>query len=205
MAATASVLALVLGATACGGGPTMADRPAPTTTVSTATTPTTGPTTSPTAGPVAAFECNDRRSGGGDGFGALGAVRVGTHDGYDRITFEFAEALPAYTVQPAVAPLTLDPSDLPLTLDGEAFLDIVFRNASARYSFAVSEGQVGAPPYEGADRVTPHFEVLREAAMRGDFEAVLIWTLGASRSTCLRVLELQSPPRLVIDLSHQPA
>ena len=147
--------------------------------------------------------CNDRRTGGGGGFGTLADVRVATHEDYDRITFEFSGVLPAYQVKPATPPLSIDPSGEPLALDGQVFIDVVFRDASARYSFEASGGQIGAPPYDGADRVTPQFEILRQAAQRGDFEAVLIWTLGASTSTCLRVLELQSPPRLAIDLAHQ--
>ncbi len=149
-----------------------------------------------------ALACNDRRTGGGGGFGTLADVRVAAHEGFDRITFEFSGVLPAYQITPARLPLSIDPSGQPLALDGQELIDVVFHDASARYSFEASGGQIGAPPYRGPDLVTPGFEVLREAAQRGDFEAVLTWTLGASTATCLRVLELQAPPRLAIDLAH---
>src|SRR5206468_10960933 len=64
-------------------------------------------------------------------------VRVGTHDGYDRVTFEFAPPadgqyfdLPPYQMVAATPPITEDGSGEPVSVDGSRFAVIVFHGAS---------------------------------------------------------------------------
>src|SRR6187551_1153979 len=51
-------------------------------------------------------------------------VRHGTHDGYDRIVFEFAEAIPAYHVEYVDAPTWQCGSGEEVWLSGDAWLQI---------------------------------------------------------------------------------
>jgi hypothetical protein len=125
----------------------------------------------------------------------LTAVRVAHQPGFDRIVFEFAPQaggvahIPAYTVsRQASAQFVKDPSGQPVTMRGSAGLRIVFHGAS------------GAISYTGSRDQTPNLPVVQEVEQLGDFEAVLSWGAGLSRASCLRVLELSTPTRLVIDV-----
>ena len=43
---------------------------------------------------------------------------------------------------------------------------------------------------------------LVELVEGGDFEAVSTWFAGMSSESCIRVITLGEPPRLVIDIEH---
>ena len=144
-------------------------------------------------------------TGGEDGvFTNLRDVRVGAHDGYDRIVFEFAPpkpnpggqgGIPSYEIRQAEPPFTQDPSDLPLDVVGDAFVQIVMQGATG-HDFD------GDPTYTGPRVLTPGFGTLAQAVQAGDFEATLTWIFGLSRPTCWQVQELHGPDRLVIDFHH---
>jgi hypothetical protein len=146
-----------------------------------------------------------RETGGQNGvFTNLRDVRVGAHEGYDRIVFEFAppepnpggqDGIPYYEIRQAKAPFTQDPSDLPLDVAGDSFVHIVMQGSSG-YDFD------GNPTYTGPRVLTPGFGTLAQAVQGGDFEATLTWILGLSRPTCWQVQELHDPDRLVIDFHH---
>lgn len=141
----------------------------------------------------------------------LVAVRVGTHEGYDRVTFEFKApagrpggqpaTLPNFEIKDARPPLTQDPSGKPLTVQGAAFLQVVLHGSTSSYTFDASGRQVPLG-VTVPDRVPAGFDVVREVVEQGDFEAVESWVLGLSRSSCLRVFDLQDPVRLVVDVAH---
>jgi hypothetical protein len=143
--------------------------------------------------------------GGQDGvFTNLTDVRVGAHNGYDRIVFEFeapkpnpggVAGIPRYEIRQAKPPFTEDPSDMPLDVFGDAFVRIVMHGATG-YDFD------GNPTYAGSRTLTPGFGTLAQAVEGGDFEATMTWILGLSRPTCWQVQELHEPDRLVIDFHH---
>jgi len=145
------------------------------------------------------------QTGGDEGvFMNLTDVRVGAHEGFDRIVFEFAEpkpnpagngGVPHYEIRQAKPPFTQDPSDMPLDVFGDAFVQLVVQGATG-YDFD------GNPTYTGPRVLTPGFGTLAEAAQAGDFEATLTWVIGLSRPTCWQVQELHDPDRLVIDFHH---
>jgi hypothetical protein len=131
-------------------------------------------------------------------------VRVGAHDGYDRIVFEFTEpkpnpagngGVPYYEIRAAKPPFTQDPSDMPLEVFGDSFVQLIVQGATG-YDFD------GNPTYGGSRVLTPGFGTLAQAAQAGDFEATLSWIMGLSRPTCWQVQELHNPDRLVIDFHH---
>src|SRR5262245_27175057 len=148
--------------------------------------------------------CSPETGGEKDVFMNLTDVRVGAHDGFDRIVFEFAEpkpnpagnrGIPYYEIRQAKPPFTQDPSDMPLDVYGDAFVQLVMQGATG-YDFD------GNATYAGPRVLTPSFGTLAQAAQAGDFEATLSWILGLSRSTCWDVQELHNPDRLVLDLHH---
>jgi hypothetical protein len=145
------------------------------------------------------------QTGGDDGvFTNLTDVRVGAHDGFDRIVFEFEEpkpnpgghgGIPFYEIRQARPPFTQDASGLPVDVFGDAFVHIVMQG-SGGYDFD------GNPTYAGSRTLTPGFGTLAQAVQTGDFEATMSWVLGLSRATCWQVQELHDPDRLVIDFHH---
>jgi hypothetical protein len=124
-------------------------------------------------------------------------VRVGEHDGYDRVVFEFAEGLPESSLERATPPFAQDASGLPLEVDGEGFLRLTMRGGT-------KQQEDGTSSYDGSRDVRPGFTALVHLIEGGDFEAQSTWYLGLSSEACVRVTTLtdDGPPRLVIDVEH---
>jgi hypothetical protein len=208
----ALLLPIALLAAACGGTGAQQAGPVPTAPASTSATTTQEPTTAATTTtPAPATSTSEApvscptQSGGEKGvYTNLVDVRVGAHNGYDRIVFEFAapspnpggkSGIPRYEIRTAKPPFSEDPSDMPIQVEGDAFARIVFQGASG-YDFD------GNATYLGSRRLTPGFGTLAQVVEGGDFEATLTWILGLSRPTCWQIQELHSPDRLVIDFHH---
>jgi hypothetical protein len=124
-------------------------------------------------------------------------VRVGEHDGYDRVVFEFDNGIPEFIVSQAEPPYTQDPSGLPIEVEGVSVLQLVMIGAT-RFD-AESDYE---PTYAGPTEFDPGFERLVHLIESGDFEAVSSWYIGLSGDACVRVLTLDGPDRLVVDIEH---
>jgi hypothetical protein len=122
-------------------------------------------------------------------------VRVGTHDGYDRVVFEFASGLPDAVIEGVLAPLYADPSGLEMDVAGSHFLRVTMHGAS-------KVSPEGGVTYTGETNFAPGFDRLVQLIEGGDSEAVSTWYLGLNGAGCYRVLTLTSPSRLVIDIEH---
>jgi hypothetical protein len=152
----------------------------------------------------------DRVRGGTEGkFAQLVDVRVGTHDGYDRVTFEFAPSsdggqyfgLPPYEIHSVMPPITEDPSGEPMSVDGSHFATVVFHGGTGvEFTEDAEDGYILT--YTGPREFQPGFPALAETSRMGDFEATLSWVFGLNRDSCLRVHELEGPVRLAIDFPH---
>jgi hypothetical protein len=157
-----------------------------------------------TATPPTPVTCQPE-TGGQDGvFTNLMDVRVGAHDGFDRIVFEFSPpqpnpggepGIPRYEIRQAKPPFVQAGSGEPFDVFGDAFVRL-FMQGAAGYDFD------GNPTYVGSRVLTPGFGTLAQAVQGGDFEATISWVLGLSRPTCWQVQELRNPDRLVIDFHH---
>lgn len=121
-------------------------------------------------------------------------VRVGEHDGYDRVVFEFDDGIPEFVLSQAEPPYTEDPSGLPIEVGGESVLQLVLIGAT-RFD------EEFEPTFEETE-FAPGFPQLVHLIEAGDFEAVSSWYLGLSGDACARVLTLDGPDRLVIDIEH---
>lgn len=203
-----SLLALTVLVAGCGegnGAESAGPTPTPATQPPTHAATTTTAAETPTPPPASASKRCARGSGGEEGiYTNLVAVRIGTHQGYDRITFEFkapepnpgGEAgIPRYEIRTAKPPHYEDASGLPLEVNGNSFVGIVFHGASG-VDFE------GRATYKGPKVVRAGFDNLVEAVRSGDFEATLSWILGVRRQTCWQVHELHNPDRVAIDIPH---
>lgn len=122
-------------------------------------------------------------------------VRVGTHDGYDRIVFEFASGIPQSVIDAVLPPFYADPSGLAIDVSGTAFLRVVMHGGT-------KVSPAGGTTYGGPTNFEPDFDQLAQLIEGGDFEAVNTWYVGLKGGGCLRVLTLADPSRLVIDIEH---
>ncbi|WP_439645404.1 AMIN-like domain-containing (lipo)protein [Demequina maris] len=127
-------------------------------------------------------------------------MRVGTHECYDRWVMEFKGkgAMPGWSVTPhAASVFTVDGSgdDLSPALTGNASLEVSF---GAWYDGTVLE----KAPYEGPKTVmTGGFVAIQEARIVGAFEGITQVGIGLDSLRPYRVMWLEGPPRLVVDVA----
>ena len=104
--------------------------------------------------------------------------------------------LPLYDIA-AVSQFIGGGSGRPVPVDGNAFLQVRFRNASTvdpvtgKQTFTQTELHPGLP-------------LVRTVKLIDDFERIMTWGLGLERLACAKVSELASPARLVVDLPTPP-
>jgi hypothetical protein len=122
-------------------------------------------------------------------------VRTGTHEGYDRVVFEFASGIPDTLIEGVLPPLLADPSGLEIEVAGTAFLKVTMHGAS-------TITPDGVATYDGPTDFRPGYDQLTQLVEGGDFEAVSTWYLGLNGGGCIRVLTLSDPSRIVIDIEH---
>lgn len=160
---------------------------------STAPVPTTEPVASDD---LEAFSCDTPFvEDGSVGVANIVDVRVGTHDGYDRVVFEFEQGTPELTLDRAEPPFVQDGSGLPIEVDGDSVLGLVMRGGT-------KQTDTGTSSYDGSTDISPALPALVHLIEGGDFERQSTWYLGLTGESCVRVLLLDAPPRLVIDIEH---
>lgn len=122
-------------------------------------------------------------------------VRVGMHDGYDRLVFEFDQGTPELTLDRATPPFSADGSGFPIEVSGESFLGLVMRGGT-------KQTDAGTSSYPGPTEFATGFPTLVHAVEGGDFERQSTWYLGLADDACVRLFVLDGPPRLVIDVER---
>jgi len=131
----------------------------------------------------------------------LERVAVGRHEGYDRVVFQFTNALPGYKVEYVQPPLKEDGSGNPVQIKGNAFVVVRMEPASG---FDLNTGE-GVMVYKGPKRIdgsAAGTSVVQEVVRTGDFEAVLTWAIGLSDKVDFRVGTATSPARLIVDFRN---
>jgi hypothetical protein len=122
-------------------------------------------------------------------------VRIGMHDGYDRVVFEFTAGTPELTLDRATPPFTQDGSGQPVEAEGQSFLVLVMRGGT-------KQTEDGTSSYDGPTDFDPRFSQLVDLIEGGDFEAQSTWYLGLREEACVRLSLLTGPDRIVIDVEH---
>jgi hypothetical protein len=122
-------------------------------------------------------------------------VRVGRHEGFDRVVFEFEDAeLPSYRVAYIDKPVRACGSGDVVPLAGEGWLEIRFTSAAAH-------NENGEATVKNRAQ-SPNLKIIKEMKSTCDFEAEVEWVLGVAAPNKYRVLELKNPTRLAIDIKH---
>ena len=122
-------------------------------------------------------------------------VRYATHPDYDRVVFEFEQGTPELTLDRATPPFTQDASGEPIAVDGDSFLRLTMRGGTR-------QTDEGTSSFDGPTDFDPGLPTLVDLVQGGDFERQSTWYLGMGSEACARVLLLDGPPRLVIDVEH---
>ena len=198
-AAWTTACAIALLTASCGGS----DEPDPA-----AAPPPAPPPPAETTGPTATAEPADPLPGAGTAAvvaegdetttALLNRVAAAGHEGFDRVVFQFRNALPGYRVEYADPPLYEDGSGDRVAVAGTAFVVVRMERASG-FDLETGEGEL---VYTGPRRISGEqvgTGTVREVVRTGDFEAVLTWAIGLSSRADFRVLTLNDPDRLVID------
>lgn len=134
----------------------------------------------------------------GTGTALLRDVRVSSHGSYERVVFELAgPTQPEYRVRWVDGPIRADGSAGVVDVAGAAHLEVVLSPASG------VDLTTGDLAYAGPDRVAVEgrTERITDLVRTGDFEGVLTWVVGASDGAPFRVLRLQGPTRIVVDIA----
>ncbi|HZI20268.1 MAG TPA: hypothetical protein VEY09_16930 [Pyrinomonadaceae bacterium] len=129
------------------------------------------------------------------GVAVLREVRSASHTTFDRVVFEFdGRALPGYRVDYVDRPVRQCGSGRPVRVAGDGWLLVRLEPAKAHT-------EAGRPTVRDRDR-RPGLPNLKELKLICDFEAQVEWVLGLGSPNRYRVLELQNPARLVIDVKR---
>jgi len=121
-------------------------------------------------------------------------VRAARNEGFDRVVFEFRDAVPGYHVEYIDEPVRDCGAGEVRTIAGDGWLEV-------RLYPAVAHTEAGAPTVTERERALA-LPILRELELTCDFEAVVTWVLGTASPHRYSVLELRDPPRLVVDVEH---
>jgi hypothetical protein len=121
-------------------------------------------------------------------------ITTGRHAAYDRVVFTLHGAAPGYKVG-YVKRVRADGSGRLVDLRGHA-------NLLVRLTPADAHNDRGTATYDGPKRLYPGYPQLREVAFVGDFEATVSIGLGLRHKAGFRVLTLQDPTRIVVDVAH---
>jgi hypothetical protein len=160
-------------------------------------------TTQSTAPPCTFSGATEAARGGGDApTRLLTDVRVGAHDCYERVTFEFkpqageADGPVAWKAAYEAPPITEDGSGRTVKMKGTAFLVVHFTASGADLSKeAAPATYTGPTSIEAADSTR-----IQQVRRTGDFEAVLTWVIGLDRKRPFHVTTQDSPARVVVDI-----
>jgi hypothetical protein len=125
----------------------------------------------------------------------LRSVRESEHEGFDRVVFDFGErSLPNYELAYVESPQHQCGSGEEVRLKGEAWLSMKLQPVQAHDD----AGKATA----GERSRLPAFSNLLELRMTCDFEGTVEWIAGVARPNGYRVMMLQQPTRLVVDVRH---
>jgi hypothetical protein len=124
------------------------------------------------------------------------AFRIARNSGFDRMVVEMGEGgIPSYRIDYIDRPVRQCGSGNEVPLRGDGWLSI-------RLEPAMAHTDEGRPTLEERSG-SPGLPIILDHSMTCDFEGQVEWVLGVRSPNAYRVLELTSPPRLVVDVRHQ--
>lgn len=122
-------------------------------------------------------------------------VRSARHGTYDRVVFEFmGPEMPTYHIEYIDKPVRSCGSGDVVPFAGDGWLEVRFTDAQAH----APEGDATIK-----DRSkSPNLPIVKDLKITCDFEGEVTWVLGVASPNKYRVIELQDPTRLALDIKH---
>jgi hypothetical protein len=216
-AALPGVLAVALALSACGGGEGEAAASSTASSAPTSSASAPGPATSSAAGGGAGstgeappdtqddaaqtgpFPANTEPDTGypspPDARVTVTAVRIGRHDGFDRVVFEAGgTGTPGWDVR-YVDAANSQGSGADIPVEGGAILQVTLTGVGLPADTGVEE-------YSGPDRLTSGAaKDVTEVVWDGSFEGQSVAFVGVGQKTPFRVYSLKDPARIVLDVA----
>ncbi|MGJ6964500.1 AMIN-like domain-containing (lipo)protein [Streptosporangium sp. G11] len=121
-------------------------------------------------------------------------ARFAEHRGYDRVVIDLKGELPGYTAR-WVPELVQDGSGDRVDVKGGAYLQLTITPA-------VAHTEAGKTTWKGGPIFQAQLGNVQNVVKIGDFEGVVSVGVVLDRKAPFRVLEQQSPNRLVVDIAH---
>jgi hypothetical protein len=123
-------------------------------------------------------------------------IRIGRHDGFDRVVFETGgEGLPGWDVRYVDEALSQGSGD-PVAVAGDAVLQVTVTGVGYPADTGVEEFS-GRDPLRIADT-----EVVTEVVFDSTFEGTTVAFVGTSHRRPFRVYLLEEPTRVVLEVAH---
>ncbi|PRQ11401.1 hypothetical protein C1Y63_06705 [Corynebacterium sp. 13CS0277] len=122
-------------------------------------------------------------------------VRVGSHQGFDRVVFDFSgQGTPGWFIDYTAAPAQ-QASGLPLPTEGDSFLDVGIDGTTYPFEAGIDDPRL--------DTVTADGPIVQQVTTGGTFEGRTQFIIGLSgQQRPYSVQVLNNPTRLVIDITQ---
>ncbi len=148
---------------------------------------------------TAARTDESRHDGALDGLLAVTDVRIGAHDGFDRVTFELeGDATAGWFVAYEDEP-TSQGSGRPVDVAGDAYLGVALRNISLPPELPDDVDRFDEERRDGPAGAEQVVEVVADTI----FEGIQLFYVGVEEKTSYRIDRLEEPKRVVIDVLHE--
>ena len=122
-------------------------------------------------------------------------IRLGRHDGYDRVVFEVGgTGRPGWDVRYVEQPTSQGSGD-PVDVAGNAVLQVTLTGAGYPYDTGVEE-YAGPDPLSSGDA-----EVVTEVVFDATFEGTTVAFVGTTTESPFRVYLLEGPTRVVLEVA----
>lgn len=121
-------------------------------------------------------------------------IRLGRHDGFDRVVFEVGgEGTPGWDVRYVDEAASQGSGD-PVEVAGDAILQVTLTGAG-------SPSDTGVEPYAGGPLSASDTEVVTEVVPDSTYEGMTVVFVGTAARTPFRVYALENPARVVVEVA----
>ena len=195
-AALPGLLLLALVLSACGGSEDAGS--APSRTAPASSSPAGGSSTDDGGGDAAPSPADTEPDTGqpsGDALVSVTDVRIGRHDGFDRVVVETGgTGTPGWDVRYVDAAQSQGSGD-EIDVDGDAVLQVTITGVGYPFDTGVEE-------YAGPDRLSARdAEAVTEVVYDSTFEGTAVAFAGVTEDTPFRVYLLEDPARVVLEVA----
>lgn len=133
----------------------------------------------------------------GDSLATVTDIRIGRHDGFDRVVFEVdGTGTPGWDVR-YVEEASSQGSGNPVDIEGNTFLQMTVTGAGYPFDTGVEEYPVGRR------ESIPETQTITEVVFDGTFEGQSVAFVGTTEQTPFRVYLLEDPVRVVVEVADQ--